>query len=454
MGTEKKYLKLWQKIIFGWSAIGNNYCWTFTATYAMLYMTDVAGINAAAIGTVMMFSKVLDGISDVIMGKIIDGTKSKMGKARFWMTVSTIPLALSVYFLFNIPANFTENTKTIYVFIVYTLMGAVFFTMNSLANYTLIPLVTKNPREQVDLQSSCNVWACLGIIVMTSITTKIVDAFGGGQTGWRAVSIIYAIIVAVTIFVVIFSVKEIPEEENAVESVKQGYSFIEMVKLLLTNKYFIIMTLYYLGMHFSNGIHAGMGAYYAAYNLGDGSLYGILSMASMLPLVICSPFAGKIHEKFGSMRKASFLGLAFGLVGALVTFFGCMVGNFVLVCAGMVVKAIGCIPFSSAVMAFLAETAVNIRLKKGVEMTGAVMSASSIGIKVGAGLGTAACGFMLNMGGYVGGAAVQSEQALNTIWLGYGGGFLLTVLVMVITTIFMKVEEENKQLREAQKLAQ
>ena len=106
----------------------------------MLYFTNVLGISAGVVGTLIMVSKILDGVTDVFMGNVIDRTHSRMGKARFWLLVSTIPLAISTYLLFNVPASFNENTKYVYIFVVYTLMGAVFYTMNNIAYSTLMAL--------------------------------------------------------------------------------------------------------------------------------------------------------------------------------------------------------------------------------------------------------------------------------------------------------------------------
>ena len=131
--SEKKYLTFMQKVGYGVGDLGSNYCWTFVSSFVLIYCTNTLGISAGVIGVIMMLSKFLDGISDVIMGRIIDKTKSKMGKARFWYALSAFPVALFTFLLFNIPGSFSENTQYVYIFIVYTLMGVVFYTMSNIA---------------------------------------------------------------------------------------------------------------------------------------------------------------------------------------------------------------------------------------------------------------------------------------------------------------------------------
>lgn len=87
---ENKYEGLQQTAVifteigYGVGDAGSNLCWSFIATFIMIYCTNTLGISAAAVGTLMMLSKILDGVSDVLMGRIIDATHHRMGKARFW----------------------------------------------------------------------------------------------------------------------------------------------------------------------------------------------------------------------------------------------------------------------------------------------------------------------------------------------------------------------------------
>jgi GPH family glycoside/pentoside/hexuronide:cation symporter len=78
-------LKFPQKLAYGAGDFGSNYSWTFISTFALIYFTNTVGIGAAVIGTLMMIAKILDGFTDVIMGNLIDRTRSKMGKARPWL---------------------------------------------------------------------------------------------------------------------------------------------------------------------------------------------------------------------------------------------------------------------------------------------------------------------------------------------------------------------------------
>ena len=453
--NEIKRMPMLQKIGYGMGDAGCNFCWTFVASFIMIYCTNILGVSAAAIGTIMMMSKILDGITDLFMGRIIDITHSKMGKARFWLFVSTFPLSVSTFVLFNVPAGFTENTKYIYIFIVYTLMGAFFYTMNNIAYSTLTALVTKNPKDRVQMATCRYIAAIAATLFMSTYTMKLVERFGGGQQGWRTVSIIYAVLCFAFLMVPVIAVRELPEEElrdrqeeeKAEMSKNEEISFLKGFLLLLKNKYFLMILMMYLVQSLSGGITGGMGIYFAAYQLGDASLLGKLSMASLLPMVFMLLFVPEITSRFG-IRTSAMIGGMIGAAAGVLLLIGGLRGSFLLVLAGLVLRSIGNSPLTGGMNALIAEVDDYSSLKFGHRMTGSMYSCSSVGIKVGTGIGTAVCGFLLDASGFDGKASVQTAAALATINWSYILGYALQSLILVIFLYFLNVEKVNKKLRD------
>lgn len=445
-----KSLPLIRKIGYGVGDAGSNLCWTFIASFIMIYCTNTLGISAAVIGTLMMISKVLDGITDVIMGRIIDATHSKMGKARFWYFVSSFPTAIFTFILFNVPAGFSEKTKYAYIFIIYTLIGAVFYTMNNIAYSTLTALCTKNPKDRVQMGSYRFIFAIGSVIIMSSVTMGLVEKFGGGQQGWRAVSIIYSVLCLILLLIPVISVKELPEEElddvDKSEEKQEKIGFIKSLALLAKNKYFLLILALYLLMYLSGGITGGMGVYFAIYQMGDASLLGTITMAGMLPIIIALPFVPQMTAKLG-MQNSAIIGHAFGSIGGVLIIVGGLSVNFPLVLVGLAIKAVGQAPQSGALNAIIAETDEYSYLKFGHRLTGTIYSCSSMGIKIGTGLGTALCGFLLDLGGFDGTAATQTAMAVSTINWSYLLAQALLPILSVVLFKFMNVEKENQKLR-------
>ena len=192
--TEKKYLKWYQKLAYGSGDLASNCSYGLVSSFVLLYLTGTLGLDSAIIGSLMLASKVLDGISDVIFGTLIDRTHSKLGKARPWMLYGYIGCAITLVAIFAIPTSLGQFAQYAWFLIAYTLLNAVFHTANNIAYSALTALVTKNSAEQVEMGSYRFMFAFATSLLIQSITLGAVSALGGGAAGWRTVAIIYAII--------------------------------------------------------------------------------------------------------------------------------------------------------------------------------------------------------------------------------------------------------------------
>lgn len=449
-----KKMPLISKIGYGLGDAGANFCYSSISLFIMIYCTDTLGVSAAIIGTLMMVSKILDGFSDIFMGRIIDATHSKMGKARFWYFISIFPCVICTYLIFNIPSDLGDHSKYTYFFIVYTLLGAVFYTMNNIAYSALTALCTEDPDERVQMGSYRYICAAVALLVMSFVTTGIVEYFGGGQQGWRAVSIIYSILGLIFLLIPVFSVKELPEKElsegEASIETKGELGFISSIVMLLKNKYFLMILALYLILYGGNGVVSGMGIYYATYQWGDASLLGSLSMAMIFTQMVVLLFVPQLIKKLG-MRNASMWGHAVGIAGAVILIFSGYIGSFALVLLGIALKWAGGAPETGALNALIAEADEYNYLKTGYRLTGTIYSCSSVGIKVGTGIGTALCGFLLEWGGYDGMTATQTASTVAVINWSYILFSAIIPVLSIVVLYFLKVEQENKMLRAAKK---
>ena len=237
----KKYLKWYNKVGYGSGDIAGNVVYAFLTSFVMIYLTDTIGLNAGIVGSLIAVSKLLDGISDVFFGSMIDKTKSKMGKARPWMFYGFFGCALTLFGVFAIPTNIGQTAQYAWFFIAYTLLNAVFYTANNIAYAALTSLVTKNSKERVEMGSFRFMFSFGTNLLIQAITFGAVEALGGGAAGWRGIAIIYCIVGIISNSVSAFSVKELPEEElrdGEVEETENHLSFSQTFKLLVSKYIF------------------------------------------------------------------------------------------------------------------------------------------------------------------------------------------------------------------------
>ena len=130
-------VSLGEKICYGVGDIGANLVWTTVASFLTIYCTDVAGIAAGVVGTLMLIARLFDGVSDLFMGIIIDKTNTRWGKARPWVLWSAPPLVISLIMIFTVP-DLGANGKAIYLLLVYIFLAAVCFTASNLSYNTML----------------------------------------------------------------------------------------------------------------------------------------------------------------------------------------------------------------------------------------------------------------------------------------------------------------------------
>lgn len=443
---EKKYLKWYNKLGYGSGDLAANCIYALLTSFVMIYLTDTVGLNAGIIGTLIMLSKFADGITDVFFGTLIDKTKSKMGKARPWMFWAMIGNCICLIAVFSIPTSLGKTAQYAYFFIAYTLLNAVFFTANNIAYASLTSLITKNGNERVQMGSIRFMFSLITNIGVSAITVGLVANFGGGAKGWRTVAIIYAIVGFIVNSISVFSVKELPPEEIAEDDQNKHQddkiSFVESMKLLISNKYFLMITAFYILTYVQTGI-TGIGIYYMTYVMGDPSLLGTFMTAQMLPMVIGLAFTPALVKKFKGMYKVNLAGYCLAIVFRIGFIIGGYMKNIPLMLVCSAISGLCTSPVTGDMNALVSAASDYTVRTKGKHIEGAMFSCSSLGVKVGGGIGSALSGMLLAAGGYVANAAQQSAATINMLNFMYLWFPMISIVLIAVIMYFLKVEKAN-----------
>ena len=446
---ERKYLKWYHKVGYGSGDIAGNCVYALLTAFMMIYLTDTVGLSMGIVSTLIAVSKIFDGVSDFFFGRMIDRTKSKMGKARPWMLWPYIGCSVCLVACFAIPMSWGDTAQYIFFFIAYTLLNAVFFTANNIAYASLTALITKNTNERVQLGSFRFVFAFGTKIFIEAITIFAVTWLGGGAMGWRTIAIIYAIIGLVVNTISVFSVKELPEADEGMEEEREEehkLTFAKSFKLLLKNKYYVVICLTYILTQLYASV-IGMGTYYAKYILGDETLFSDLSLAiniTMVVSLIALPFAIK---KMRGMYKLNLLGYiiaAAGRVGVMVAGYA---GNIPLMLVFTAVSTIGIAPLQGDMNALIASCSEYTTLTTGHRIDGMMFSCSSLGIKIGGAFGTALCGWLLDATGFVENTA-QNAATVNMLHFLYLWAPIILCGAIFLLISLLRVENANDKLLE------
>lgn len=455
--SEKKYLRWYNKLGYGSGDIAGNVVYALLSSFVMIYLTDTMGMSAGIVGTLIAVSKIFDGITDIFFGSMIDKTHSRFGKARPWMLYGYVGCAITLISIFAIPVSMGSFAQYAWFFISYTLLNSVFYTANNIAYSALTALVTKNSKERVQMGSYRFIFAFATSLLIQSVTLKFVSVMGGGASGWRTVAIIYAIIGLIVNTISTLSVKELSDEElaegeNANEE-DQKYGIIEALKILIHNKYYMMICGTYI-LQQIYGAMINVGVYYATYVLFNENMYGVFSWFINIPLIIALLFTPSLVQKWKGMYKLNKYSYMLATVGRLLVVVAGYLGSVPLMLAFTALAALGQGPWQGEMNAVIASCSEYTWLTKQKRVDGTMYSCTSLGVKIGGGLGTAIAGWLLEWSGYNGSLAVQPDSCINMLHFMYL--WIPFILDLVITIILsrMNVEKANDELKAKCKAAE
>ena len=437
----KQKLSLKEIVSYALGNTGYVVIYMIFSGYLTMYYTDFAGIDAAAIGSMMLFARIFDGVSDLLVGHMIDRTKTRWGKARPWIIGSSPLLAIALVITFAVPQSMSANGKLIYATITYIFLTVVMYTICNLAFITLLPLMTTDAQSRT---KAANAGAFIGPIAVLSISYVAMNIVGA--IGWTGMAVVFALIGFVMIAICALGTKERTNITESNETLNEDTTpVMESLKYVIKNKYFIIFALIFILNYIVQGLTQGSGLYFARDVMGDINYFGTLTMCGFLPMFVCAFFLPTLTQKFGKW-KVCMAGFVIQIIGyAVIGFFA---ESFIAVCAGLVIKGIGAFPMTTLMYPLLADVIDYGEYKFGKRIDGMTSSCVSFGTKVGTGLGSALLGWGLNIGGYVGTAEVQSASAISAIRSVYSFVPLAFTAAGMILYFFANLDKISPEVQE------
>ena len=434
---ENRSLHMKERIGYGVGDFANNMMYTPVNSFFTYFLTNIAGLGAGVVGTILLVSRLLDGVSDLIVGSFMEKIHSKHGKARPWLLWWCIPFAVSLVLMFSAP-DFGHVGKIIYAFLTYNLAVTVVYTAINLPFGSLAALMTKNQTERGYLNISKMVFAFGGGMVVNAATLPLVKYFGNDASAWQKTFLIYGVVAIIFFLIVFFTTKEAVTEEAKKSGTEEQVSIPHALKSLLKNKYWIIL----LAIFFLNSVvnaFIGVNVYYAQYIMNDDSLVGNLSifqnLASFAAFAVCTGIIRKIGK-----QKIAISGVAISFVGYAMVLVNPT--SYAILYAAAVIKGIGNAALSGVMYGMLADTVEYNDWKSGIRAEGLVFSANSIGQKIGSGIGSAVLGWVLAAFGFVSSSAAQPSSAISGIRVIFLYVPLIVFAIMFIILLFYKLDKE------------
>lgn len=423
------------------------------ASYLNVYYTDVLKLTSVWGGVFLtvfpIISKIVDAITNLVMGYLIDHTHTAQGKARPWLLLSAPLLTVTGILLFAVPSAST-TVQVIWVMLSYNLFYSFAYTIFNMSHNLMVPLSTRDTTQRGGLSVFNQIATIMmgGILVALIFPMVIMPAIGVDKSKWiTLMSILSIMALPLTLLEYYFTRERVTEE--TLEETKEPVSFMTQVKAILSDRYMIIIYVYFLIYTFGSSIKNMSLVYFCNYVLGtynDGRTQTLLSVIGGIPMGIGIFVVWPVAKKIGK-RNVTLAGFILYSIGSAICWM--FSKNLTIMLIGQFIKNIGGLPCAYVFMALFADALDHLEWKTGFRSDGTAMSIYNIIAVTMVGVCQGVFNGMLSHAGYIAPelvngqtiAAIQPDAVQSVITFGFVGLESVTGIVMAILLSFLNVEK-------------
>lgn len=439
-GDRLAVISLREKMGFAVGDLGFNLYWASIASFLAVFYTDVFGIPAAAAGTMFLVTKIIDAITDPIMGAVADRTKTRWGKFRPYLIFAAVPMAGAAVITFSTP-ELTDSGKLIYAYITYSLM-MLCYTVLSTPYSSLSGVMTAHPQERNTLISFRFIAAFAGTTLVNKFTLPLVDYLGAGNEalGWQLTMALYGLVAGVAFAITFFSTRE-----RIAPPPQQKTSPWEDIKDLLNNRPWLILIGLAIVIMMTITLRGGSSYYYLKYYLNQPELISDYLFVQGIALGVGAAATPLMTRYIDKTRLLMLLMSIVGVLSILMFFIPPEQISLIFTLNVLISLALG--PKSPLAWSMYADSADYTEWKTGRRATGMTFSAATFAQKLGGALGSAAMLWVLAAIGYV---AKEAQTDASQTGIALLHTVIPGVIALVATAIISFYPLTNNKLVEIQ----
>ena len=399
---------------------------TIITMYLSIYCTDTLGMPAALVGTLLMASKVFDGVTDLCAGWLVDNTNTRWGKGRPY-ELSIIGVWICMFALFAASDTWSLVGKSIWIFIMYTLVFSIFSTLLNAAETTYIIRAFKSQMAVVKVASYSGIIVTFGSMIVSVSFPIFVGTMGNSAGGWRTLLAMYAVPLTVIGLIRFIFVKE--ETDATAEKSEERVGIKEILQVVTTNKYVWLAAIIFMVPTLVTSLSAN--TYYFTWIVGDISQLSAMQLIGMAGLVLIM-FFPTLMKKYSAMQLIG-MTAALAVAGDILCFFAGK--SMALIAVGLLLGGLVSLPTSYMKSPIIMRLADYNEMHGQHRMEASMSAVINFMNKLGGAFGSFLLGIMLSAGGYDGSLAAQPDKAILMIRIIFGlvpAAFMAIVLVCTI----------------------
>ena len=404
MSTQTNQQLPWRTVIgYSLGDVANNFAFAMGALFLLSYYTDVAGVGAAAAGTMLLLVRIFDAFADVAAGRIVDSVNTRWGKFRPFLLFGSVPLMIFSVLVFCVPTGWSHSYKVIYAYLTYAGLGFC-YSMVNIPYGSLATAMTQEPASRARLGAARSIGGSLTFVCLAFLIGPRISASAPSEMGmvylWWTLALAF---VGVALYLICFSTTR----ENVVRTVAQP-SFSISLQTLKRNRPLLMLCSCALCVLIATFSVSASSLYYVRYVLNDASLFPVIVLVQMLiGTVATAPLVPWLVARTGK-KKTFMIGSLTGTGGYLLFFF--MSAQSVPVAlTALAIAAVGQGITMTVMWALEADTVEYGEYLTGVRIEGLTYSVFSFTRKCGQAIGGSVPAFILGMSGYIANQAQTAE---------------------------------------------
>lgn len=431
----------------------NNLSFTMAGMFLMLYYTNVVGVEGAAIGTMFLVVRFVDAVTDLVGGRIVDMKKpGKFGKFRSLILMFSLPLLVSSWLIYSVKWFFPEISAgggLIYVYLMYIIMGSVFYTLVNIPYGSMAPAMTQNPLERGKLASFRMYGTAASILVLAFVVAPQIKSSETPEQLQTA--LFWTTLGFVVLGMALYLFLVFNTEEN-VERDPEPVSLKDSLKTLAINRPLQMLAFSAVLFLMAQTGLSTLGAYIAMYVQDDANFIMWNQLANTLALFLIGPIVPKIVTTIGK-RMGYMIMCGIMAVGGLMLAFLPLSSVPILGTVAFFVMGVGTFGVNTLMWALEADTVEYGEWKTGSRTEGTTYAAFSFTRKMGQALGGFVAGLALTWAGFnasavADGAAVSDDVAASIQF--YGGMLIIasSILAAVVMWFYPLSEQRFAEITE------
>lgn len=432
-------LLLKEKIGYALGDVASNFYWRVFDVFLFIFYTDVFGLPAATVGTMMLVTRLIDAFSDPLMGALADRTNTRFGKFRPYLLLGIIPLVAAGILTFTVP-DLNADGKVLWAYGSYIFMMLA-YTFINVPYGALLGVMTSDSQNRTTLTSFRFIGAFTGGTIVAYLTPELVNWFGQGneQLGWQLTMVLYGAIAALCFVITFLTTKErISPPKNQQSSIKQD------ITDLIHNKPWLVLFSLALIIMLTITLRASTGTFYFKYYVQREDLIGAFTSVYMLSLALGAASTPLLTKYMG---KKPLLMWLMGIVAVLSALFFFIPADQIWLMFTLQAAIGFCLgPKSPLVFSMYADTADYGEYIHKRRATAMVFSAAAFSQKLGGALAGAMMGWILSGMGYVANQTQSADSQLGILLLNTIIPAIFAVLAVWVVKQYQLDEDTMKTI--------